>query len=74
MSVSAIGSAAPSAPPAPVPAPDARVAGGDYAKANASTSQVKDSDGDYKPVSASPAGSSSSAVQAALNGLQTGGS
>jgi uncharacterized membrane protein YkoI len=73
MTVSAI-SAAPAAAAAPQAAP-ARAADGDYLKANAQTSRIKDNDGDYKPTAAasSPAASSSGGVQAALTQLKTGG-
>ncbi len=71
MSVSSIGSAPPPIPAAPSPA--LRSVGGDYTKPNAATAQVKDSDGDYKPATTSPAASSSSAVQTALAALKPGG-
>jgi len=73
MSVSAISSIPPAAPAPVVAPPNARAVGGDFKKPGAQTAQVKDSDGDYKPVSASPAASSSSAVQSALATLQAGG-
>jgi hypothetical protein len=73
MSISAIGSGTPVATSTPVGALDARAANGDYKKPGPLTSQVKDSDGDYKPSSASAAGSSSNAVLSALNSLKTGG-
>ena len=71
MTIPAI-SGAPAAAPQAAPA---RTADGDYAKANAQTSQVKDNDGDYKPMAAagSAAASSSGGVQAALTLLKTGG-
>jgi hypothetical protein len=71
MTVSAISSAAASAPQAAA----ARAADGDRLQAGAQTSQIKDNDGDYKPIAAasSPAASSSSGVQAALTLLKTGG-
>ena len=48
---------------------------GDYLQPSAQTSQIKDSDGDYKPTAAasSPAASSASGVQAALTLLKIGG-
>jgi hypothetical protein len=73
MSVSAISSAASIASPPAVAASGARSLNGDYTKPTPLTSQVKDSDGDYKPTSSSPAASSSSAVLSALTSLQTGG-
>ncbi len=72
MSISAIGSAPPLPPPATA-APITRATNGDYKKPGPQTSQVKDSDGDYKPASVSPAGSSSSAVLSALTSLRSGG-
>ena len=73
MTVSAI-SGAPAVVAAPQAAP-ARSADGDYVKANAQTSQIKDKDGDYRPTAAAnaAAASSSSGVQAALTLLKTGG-
>jgi hypothetical protein len=52
-----------------------RAPDGDYLQPSAQTSQIKDSDGDYKPTAAanSPAASSASGVQAALTLLKTGG-
>jgi hypothetical protein len=52
-----------------------RAADGDYLHRSSKTSQVKDSDGDYKPLAASSsaAATSSSGVQAALTLLKTGG-
>jgi hypothetical protein len=52
-----------------------RAVDGDYKVANAMTSHVKDSDGDYKPLAAakSPAAQSNSAVQASLSSLVKGG-
>lgn len=73
MSVSAISSAPPIASPTAVAASSAPVLGGDKAKPSALTSQTKDSDGDYKPTSSSPAAMSSSAVLSALTSLQNGG-
>jgi uncharacterized membrane protein YkoI len=73
MTVSAVsGASALAAAPQAAPA---RAVDGDYLKANAQTSQIKDNDGDYKPNTAanSPAASSSSGVQAALSLLKTGG-
>ncbi len=73
MSVSAIGSAAPIVSSTPVAASSARAPDGDYNKRGPLTSQVKDSDGDYKAASSSPAATSSSAVLSALTSLQNGG-
>ncbi|MGA2792151.1 MAG: hypothetical protein ABSE69_01240 [Roseiarcus sp.] len=73
MSVSAISSAVATASPAPVAASSARALDGDFKKPNPLSAQVKDSDGDYKAASSSPAASSSSAVQSALTTLKTGG-
>jgi len=71
MSVSAISSAVATASPAG--ASSVRALDGDFKKPNPLTAQVKDSDGDYKAASSSPAASSSSAVQSALTTLKTGG-
>ena len=51
----------------------ARAADGDYKVRSALTSQVKDADGDYRPVAASAAARSSSAVQSTLSDLKRGG-
>jgi hypothetical protein len=53
--------------------PKTRAIDGDYKTPNVMSSHVKDSDGDYKVVAASPAAQSSSAVQTALSTLKTGG-
>jgi hypothetical protein len=74
MSVSGIGSAALPVAPTAVASTSVRNVTGDYTKPTPLTSQVKDSDGDYKPIATSPAASSSSAVQSALASLQSGGS
>ena len=67
ISAPTLAAAAPPAAPAP-----ARAADGDYKAANVQTSQTKDSDGDYKPMS-SPAAQSSAGVQASLTSLKVGG-
>ncbi len=64
---------APAATTAPAPAKVQRAADGDYKVANAQSSQVKDKDGDYKPLAASPAAQSSGKVQSALSILKVGG-
>ena len=51
----------------------ARAADGDYKTRNVHTAQIKDSDGDYRPLASSVAAQSSSAVQAALTSLKAGG-
>ena|SRR5208283_326613 len=53
----------------------ARSADGDYKARNALSAQVKDKDGDYKPIAAtsSAAAQSSSAVQSSLPSLKKGG-
>ncbi len=74
MSISPVNSASPT--PTTTPAPvttNTRAADGDYKVRNASTTQVKDSDGDYASLPKSPAATSSSAVQAALTNLKPGG-
>lgn len=69
MSISAI----PSAPaPAPAAHPPARAPDGDYKAASVQTSQTRDSDGDYRPMS-SAAAQSSAGVQASLTSLKPGG-
>jgi hypothetical protein len=50
----------------------ARTADGDYKTANALSSQIKDSNGDYKPLTSSAAQNSAS-VQTALASLKKGG-
>jgi hypothetical protein len=52
-----------------------RAADGDYLARTSHTSQTKDSDGDYKPISAtnSAATTSSSSVLASLSTLKKGG-
>ena len=65
-------SALPGTAPPVAPAP-ARTADGDYKSANVQTSQTKDSDGDYKPLSSSAAAQSSAGVQASLASLKLGG-
>ncbi len=52
-----------------------RAPDGDFLAPSAKTTQVKDSDGDYRPVAttSSAVSTSSSNVQAALNSLKTGG-
>jgi hypothetical protein len=73
MSVSSITAATPAPATASHAATNlARAADGDYKAPNARTSHVKDADGDYKPI-ASPAATSSTATQAALTTLKTGG-
>ena len=74
MSVSSIGSTPAVQQQSPVSS-TSRAADGDYTAKTAGTSQTKDSDGDYKPVSAtsSAATTSTSGVQAALSSLQKGG-
>jgi hypothetical protein len=73
MSVGSISApAAPGAAP-PVAAAPARTADGDYKSANVQTSQTKDSDGDYNPLSSSPAAQSATGVQASLTSLKLGG-
>jgi hypothetical protein len=73
MSVASI--SAPTTPGAapPVAAPAARAADGDYKSASVRSSQTKDSDGDYKPLSSSPAAQSSVGVQTSLSSLKLGG-
>lgn len=71
------------APPTAAPNPlqaagalaKARAPDGDYKAPNATTSHVKDKDGDYKPLTAaaSPAAQSSPNVQAGLSSLKVGG-
>lgn len=80
MSVSGVGSNTnlPSTSPPPVASAistAARASDGDYKARNSHTSQVKDSDGDYRPITAqsSPASVSSSAVLTALTSLTKGG-
>jgi hypothetical protein len=51
----------------------ARAVDGDYKTPNPMSSHVKDNDGDYKALTASPVAQSSSTVQAALSKLKTGG-
>lgn len=53
----------------------ATTADGDYKSRNALSAQVKDSDGDFKPVAvaSSAAAQSSSAVQSSLPSLKKGG-
>jgi hypothetical protein len=51
----------------------ARAIDGDYKTPNPMSSHVKDNDGDYKALTASPVAQSSSTVQAALSKLKTGG-
>ena len=66
--------ALPSAPPAQTTAAAAgRSADGDYKVRSAMTSQVKDADGDYKPVANAAAATSSNAVMAAVTALTKGG-
>ena len=77
MSVSSVSSTSAPAPvlsSAPVSS-TARAADGDYLAKSAKTSSVKDADGDYKPAAApsTPAATSSSATQAALLSLKSGG-
>jgi len=72
MSVPSISSPTLAAAAPPIAAAPARVADGDYKAANVQTSQTKDSDGDYKPMS-SPAAQSSPGVQASLTTLKVGG-
>ena len=90
MSVSAVssGPSLPVAPPPSTPLPPsapaavttktaivARAADGDYKVRSAQTSQVKDSDGDFKALAAAkaPSTQSSSGVQSALASLKKGG-
>jgi hypothetical protein len=73
MSVLSISTPTPAAPAPPVARPPARAADGDYKAANVRTSQTRDSDGDYKPLTSSPAAQSSAGVQASLNSLKVGG-
>ena len=75
MSVAAV-----SSPPAPAPTspPTATVAtarsgDGDYKTRSAHTSQIKDADGDYKPLTSSAAAQSSPSVQATVTSLKMGG-
>ena len=70
MSVAAI-STAPSPATATPPPSAVRAADGDYKSANSQTVQAKDSDGDYKPLSATA--QSSSGVQSSLSSLKVGG-
>ena len=68
-----ISTATPSAASASVAvAQTARAVDGDFKARSASTSQVKDADGDYKPASVA-APKASSAVQSALLNLAKGG-
>jgi hypothetical protein len=81
MSVSPVNTASPppvktSTPPAATPpavTSTAQAADGDYKARSSRTSQTKDADGDYTKLPASPAGNSSSNVQAALSNLKLGG-
>jgi hypothetical protein len=77
MSVSAISSNPAAAPrvSTPPPAAAARATDGDYKVKNPKSSQVKDSDGDYKALAASGAAAakSSASVQSALAILKVGG-
>jgi hypothetical protein len=60
---------------AQTPATTSRATDGDYLARSAHTSQTKDSDGDYKPISTtnSAAATSSSSVLASLSTLTKGG-
>ena len=51
----------------------ARTADGDFKSANALTSQTKDFDRDFKPISSSAAAQGSAGVQASLTSLKVGG-
>jgi hypothetical protein len=73
MSVSAVPAAPSYAPSVPSPASAARAADGDYKVRNAHSAQIKDSDGDYRPLTSSAAAQSSSAVQVSLTSLKAGG-
>jgi hypothetical protein len=74
MSISALISTPPATytPPAP-PAvnANAKAPDGDYAARG--SGRVKDSDGDYKPITSASPPPASSSVQQALNNLKTGG-
>jgi hypothetical protein len=74
MSVPAVSSAA-SSPVAASQASYARAADGDYKAKNSLSVQIKDGDGDFKPVAApsTAAAQSSSAVRSALPSLRQGG-
>ena len=74
MNVANASLAAPLAAAAPPTAGSSqRTADGDFKAANVQSVQTMDSDGDYKPVTASAAGQSSPAVQSALTSLKVGG-
>lgn len=60
-------------PPASAALAKARAVDGDYKTPNPMSSHVKDNDGDYKALAASPAAQSSSTVQMSLSKLRTGG-
>ncbi len=75
MSVAAISSApnVASASPATATAAQARAVDGDSKTANAKSAHIKDSDGDYRPLTRSAAAQSSPAVQASQTSLKVGG-
>jgi hypothetical protein len=74
MSVAAISAGSAPTPAAPaLPAGAARAADGDYLKPNFQSSQTKDNNGDYKPLTRPAAAQSSPAVQASLTSLKAGG-
>jgi hypothetical protein len=74
MSVAAISAGSTPTPGAPAsPARPARAADGDYKTANLQSSQTKDNNGDYKPLTSPAAAQSSPAVQASLTSLKVGG-